>query len=203
MLSSTTKLSLSSNNKAMRHYAPYDKTKQKSQKGKKKERVIRLAKEWDIRIDAKPMDANKIVATIKKNLDQISYVLVSGVENPESAEVSWGSKEQHVHIALIAKDNISRDIALILCRGFPKTTSEYAVPRNTKFTYAGWYMHHTKTDLKLVKEPALRFEHGVLPQDLMDNETCKKVRLMFKKFGMDSTESKELNSIKFAAYLKE
>lgn len=187
----------------MRHYAPYDKTKQGSQKGKKKERVLRTAKEWDIRIDAKPMDANKIVATIKKNLDQITYVLVSGVENPESADVQWGSKEQHVHIALIAKDHISRDVALILCRGFPKTSSEYAVPRNTKFTYAGWYMHHTKMDMKLVKEPALRFEFGSLPEDPIDTETSKKVRMMFKKFGSDCTASKELNSIKFAAYLKD
>lgn len=187
----------------MRHYAPYDKTKQGSQKGKKKERKIRLAKEWDIRIDAKPMDANKIVACLKKNIEFLDYVLVSGVENPESAEVTWGSKEQHVHIALISKQSVSRDVALIYCRGFPKTTSEYAVPRNTKFTYAGWYMHHTKMDVKLVKEPALRFEHGTLPQDSIDEETSKKVRMMFKKFGSDSTASKDLNSIKFAAYLKD
>jgi hypothetical protein len=58
-------------------------------------------------------------------------------------------------------------------------------------------------DVKLVKEPALRFEHGSLPEDPIDAETSKKVRMMFKKFGSDSTASKELNTIKFAAYLQD
>lgn len=186
----------------MRHYAPYDKTKQRSQKGKKAERKVRLAKEWDIRIDCTPMHANKIVDHIKKNKEGIEYILVSGVEQPDT-EKNYGSKELHVHIALISSDEIDRDAALIKCRGYPKTTSEYAVPRNTKFTYSGWYMHHTKMDAKLVKEPALRFEFGTLPMDPINTDTCKKVKLMFKKFGCDSTASKELNSIKFAAYLKE
>lgn len=178
-------------------FAKVDKVRDQS--GHKKVVRERTSNEWDIRIDADNMYLEEIISNLKTQEDILTYALVSGLEQPDTA--SYGSKDIHTHLALVFKYNLRRDQVLAICRGNIKKTDEYAVPRNRKFTYAGWYMHHTKLDWKLVVEPAFRYEHGVLPADEQDDETKKKVQLMFKKFGGDDDGHAVANKCKFINYL--
>lgn len=186
----------------MRSYAPYDAKKQGSDAGKKKERKNRMSSEWDIRIDCDQEYADRIVSRLRESTGCATYVLVSGIEQPDDANISYGSKDLHVHICLITEYLLRRDQALSLIRGPIPVTQEYAVPRNTRFTYAGWYLHHTKMDWKLVKEPAIRYEFGILPTDPTDTESKKKVQAMFKKFGRDDVAHEEANKKKFGIWLE-
>lgn len=182
----------------MRTYAPYDRKKQGSDAGKKKIRQDRHSTEWDIRIDCDDAYATEIVNNLK-NCSIISYCLVSGLEQPD--DVKYGSKDVHVHIAIILEYALRRDQVLGLCRGLQKRTDEYCVPRNRKYTYAGWYLHHTKLDWKIVKDAPIRYERGVLPEDDPTEENIVAIKRLFKKFSMDDQVYQELNRIKFAKYL--
>jgi len=186
----------------MRSYAPYDRTLQSSQAGKKAERKTRTSTEWDIRIDAGPEYADRIVERLTESTGCATYVLVSGIEQPDKADITWGSKELHLHVCLVSEFELRRDQALAIIRGPIPEGEEYAVPRARKFTYAGWYLHHTKIDYKLVREPCIRFEYGTLPLDESTPEVKKKVQLMFKKFGSDDTAQREVNQAKFWMYLE-
>lgn len=181
----------------MRSYGKYA----KQYTGIKKERKERSSTEWDIRIDCTAPVADTIVETLKRGGPAINYVLVSGIEQPDNANIGWGSSELHVHIALVSEYPLRRDQALALCRGLLKVGEEYAVPRNRKFTYAGWYLHHTKIDWKVVSEPVIRYEYGTLPEDPSDDETKVKVQTMFKKFGGGESKHEEKNALKFLKWL--
>lgn len=197
----------------MRSYAPYDRKKQGSDAGKKKQRQVREHNEWDVRIDCDSKYADEIVNNLKNSTDLLEYALVSGIELPDNIEHPhnqinltggsnhYGSQEQHVHIGLVFKYKLRRDQVLATCRGLTKKTDEYAVPRNSRFTYAGWFMHHTKIDCKLVNEKSIRYEHGLLPHDALDDATKKNVLRMFNKFGKDSTETETENRTRFGAWL--
>lgn len=186
----------------VRAYAPYDRTKQGSDAGKKKERKERSSTEWDVRIDCDRTYAEEIVNNLKNALPIIEYCLVSGIEKADSEALSYGSKENHVHIALVFHYPLRRDQALAHCRGLLKKTDEYATPRNRKFTYAGWFLHHTKIDWKLASELPLRYEYGLLPADPLDEDTKKSVARMFNKFGKDSDLHEEENRKRFAQWLE-
>lgn len=183
----------------MRSFAPYDKTKQGGSASNKTRRV-RTSTEWDIRIDCDQKYVEEIIENLKKSRSLLSYALVSGLEQPD--EVKYGAKDIHCHIALIVEYNMRRDQVLALCRGHVKKTDEYCTPRNRKFTYAGWYLHHTKLDWKLVLEPAQRLEIGVLPDDELTEENKKEVLRMIKKFGCDEAAHENIMRIKFAKYLQ-
>lgn len=197
----------------MRTFAPYDKTRQGSQSGKKKERKDRTSDEWDVRIDCDATYADEIVKNIRDNEGLLKYALISGIERADNADgpkgsapllggtMNWGSQDNHIHIALIFKYNLRRDQVLSICRGFFKKTDEYAVPRNKKFTYAGWYMHHAKVDWKLVQELPVRLELGVLPEDEPTDYNIASIRRLFKKFGSDDLTQSALNQTRFAKYL--
>jgi len=182
----------------MRSYAPYDKTKQRTQAGDKKKRAERYSTEWDVRIDCDDDYATEIVNNLK-NSPIIKYCLVSGREQPDTT--SYGSKDVHIHIAIILEYGLRRDQVLGLCRGLQKRTDEYCTPRNRKYTYAGWYLHHTKLDWKIVKDAPIRYERGTLPEDDPTEENKKAIQRLFKKFSMDDETYQALNRIKFAMYL--
>jgi hypothetical protein len=186
----------------MRSFRPYDRTKQSSQEGKKKLYRERQSTEWDVRIDCDPEDANIIVEHIKASQSLLTYALVSGVEMPDVASAGkHHAKERHVHIALITEYPMRRDQILVLCRGFFKRGDEYAMPRNRKFTYAGWYLHHTKMDYKLVQQPAQLFECGHLPEDDLDEQSAAKVLRMFKKFGTGEPRQEAVNYERFSRWI--
>lgn len=194
-------------------YAPYDKTKQGPRKATLKDRKERKAKEWDIRIDCSALYADTICRTLEAKKESLQYCLVSGIEqadeqfikwdqqstNPQAG--SWGSKDNHVHIALIFQEEVTRDQVLGTCRGLFKTTDEYCTPRNKKFTYAGWYMHHAKIDWKMVDEPPVRLEFGVLPVDNDTPYNRASIKRLFKKFGSDDSTQKAENEKRFAQFL--
>lgn len=186
----------------VRSYAPYDRKKQGSDAGKKKERKERTSNEWDIRIDCDKSYAEEIVNNLKSASGVLDYALVSGIEKSDTEQLSNASKENHVHIALISKYPMRRDQVLSLCRGHLKKTDEYAMPRNRKFTYAGWFMHHTKIDWKLASEQSIRYEYGLLPMDPIDEDTKKSVLRMFNKFGKDSDKTEEENRTRFGLWLE-
>lgn len=185
----------------VRSFAPYDRTKQSSQAGKKKQRTERSSEEWDIRIDCEAPYAQIIQDKLFHSKDLINYCLVSGIEKADNEVLNNGSKENHIHIALITKYVMRRDQVLALCRGLVKCTEEYAVPRNKKFTYAGWYMHHTKGDSKLVQEPSMRLEFGVLPEDEDNEYNRTSILRLFSKFGSDSAQAIDDNKRRFSKFI--
>jgi len=198
----------------MRTFAPYDVKKQGSQAGKKKERQERTSNEWDVRIDCDRAYADEIVSNLKNSETIMDYCLVSGIELPDNIEFPhndknlvggsnhYGSQGEHIHIAIVFKYVLRRDQVLSHCRGLLKKTDEYAVPRNRKFTYAGWFLHHTKSDAKLVIEPNIRYEFGMLPRDSLDDNTKLAVQRMYNKFGRGGGLAQESdNCQRFADWL--
>lgn len=157
----------------------------------------REATEWDIRLDVNEvLTAEVIINNIKERLDELSYVLVSGVEHPDSSNQvppsytgsaprfsPTGSTEQHVHLCVVLCRPLKRGDVLQLVRGSRKLGDEYAAPRNAKFTYAGWVIHHSKADSKIDDEPLVRFEWGTLPMDPFTEECAGKIQGMLRKWG--------------------
>lgn len=164
----------------------------------KRERAERLDTEWDIRIDVNDViTPQSIRDSIMEDLLGLKYALISGVEVPDISRPNdpidytrGASKEDHVHIALIFDIPVNRERALRACRD-TKLTDEYAVPRNRRYTYAGWLAHHAKaTCKKFADEPTIFFEHGELPEDATDEATCWQVAKILKKFGTKEVKAR-------------
>jgi hypothetical protein len=161
-----------------------------------KERANREATEWDIRIDITPeCTLDYVLQTIKDSITtgDIVYTLIGGLENPDEAHEykSFGkSLQTHVHIALVMLFEINRATALKICRGPKKLSDEYCVPRNQKFTYAGWVAHHTKPYTKHDLECLIEYEYGTLPMDALNEETCWKVVKILKRYGTNDIKAR-------------
>ena len=152
-----------------------------------KEYRTRESTEWDVRVDCvNGITPETIRGQMQMRLPELVYGLIGGLERPDSVTVtdgSIGSKEDHVHIALVFLTPVCRATALKMCRE-TKVGDEYATPRNRKYTYAGWLAHHTKAAWKVDQEaPKVFFEYGTLPIDSYDEETCWKVIKILKKFA--------------------
>lgn len=147
----------------------------------------REATEWDIRLDVNELlTADVITSNIKERLDDLSYVVISGVERPDTNDIKpnqAGSTELHVHIGLVSHKPIKRGDVLQLLRGQRKLGDEYCAPRNARFTYAGWLIHHGKHSFKIDGEPLIRFEYGTLPLDPFTEETANKIKGLLGKWG--------------------
>lgn len=161
-----------------------------------KERQTRLATEWDVRLDVSDaLTVDNIIGFIKEELDELSYVLVSGVERPDSNlapsdgnQPTWKkspttSKENHVHLCIVLFVPRPRCDVLKLVRGPRKMGDEYCAPRNAKFPYAGWVIHHAKPGFKLDGEPDIRFERGNLPMDPFTSDWALKIQGLIRKWG--------------------
>ena len=154
----------------------------------------REATEWDVRVDVNALlTPEVIVSNIKERLDELSYVLVSGVERPDELPTtpSLGFKsanqnrstEHHVHLCIVLLKPGKRGDVLQLVRGTRKLGDEYCTPRNPRFAYAGWVIHHGKPGYKIDGEPLIRFESGTLPLDPFTEEVGVKIQGMLKKWG--------------------
>lgn len=164
-----------------------------------KQRQIRLATEWDIRLDVgTELPIEHILGRIREHLDGFLYVAVSGIERPDETKLvpptyggsqpkfsPSGSEQEHVHLCVVLLEPRCRTDVLRLLRGPRKLGDEYCTPRNAKFSYAGWLIHHAKPEWKIPGEPPLRFEHGTLPMDPLTIEWALKVQNMLKKWGYD------------------
>lgn len=171
----------------MRSYAKNHMYMWKSTAGKL-ERSTRKSTEWDVRLDVGlDLTVETIIDNIRASLDDILYVLVSGVELPEIKDTKESnqflSTETHVHIALIMNDEKIRGDVLRMLRGPRKIADEYATPRSKKFLYAGWILHHTKAEGKMDPSKLCLFEYGTCPMDPINSDTCKKYVYMAKKYG--------------------
>lgn len=132
--------------------------------------------EWDVRLDLiGGLTSAKILEHCVAHKDKFAYCLIGGEERPDhlpslmpqAQAYKPGSTEDHVHLAVILQRPAKRADVLQLLRG-PRSMgpgSEYAVPRNRKFVYAGWIAHHTKLVMKLDPERLKLYEHGDLPMD--------------------------------------
>lgn len=155
-----------------------------------KEYRTRESTEWDVRVDCvNGITPDTIRVQMQLRESDIVYGLIGGLEIadpvpgiPINVATSPMSKEQHVHIALVFLRPVCRATALKMCRE-TKLGDEYATPRNKRFTYAGWLAHHTKIAFKVDPESTLFYEHGTLPMDSYDEQTCWKVLKILKKFG--------------------
>ena len=67
---------------------------------------------------------------------------------------------------------------------------EYAAPRNAKFPYAGWVIHHAKPAFKLDGEPDIRFERGDLPMDPFTSDWALKIQGLMKKWGSPAMQQR-------------
>lgn len=163
----------------------------------RKEYRTRESTEWDVRVDCvNGITPETIRSQMQVRLPELVYGLIGGLENPDVGLLTapayqgtnpqfspTGSRENHVHVALVFLVPVCRATALKMCRE-TKLGDEYATPRNKKFTYAGWLAHHTKLAFKVDPEaPKVFFEHGTLPMDSYDEETCWKVVKILKKFA--------------------
>lgn len=152
----------------------------------RKEYRTRESTEWDVRVDCvHGITPETIRGQMQVRLPELVYGLIGGLERPDSTTLTdgaIGSKEDHVHVALVFLVPVCRATALKMCRE-TKVGDEYATPRNRKFTYAGWLAHHTKVAFKVDPESTLFYEYGTLPMDSYEEETCWKVLKILKKFG--------------------
>jgi hypothetical protein len=172
------------------------------------QRQSRCATEWDIRIDVSDaLTAENVINFIKENINDVQYVLVSGVEAPDIQPTQgcatktqvgpWngganqhGSKELHVHVALVVQVPKNRTEVLRMVRGPRKMGDEYAAPRNNKFSYAGWIIHHAKPGYKREGEPGIRYENGDLPMDPYTTEWALKIDSILRKWGSDAMKQR-------------
>ena len=162
----------------------------------RKEYRTRESTEWDVRVDCvNGITPDTIRATMQLRIADVVYALIGGLENPDVGLLTaptftgsdpqfspTGSRQDHVHIALVFLSPVCRATALKMCRD-TKLGDEYATPRNKKFTYAGWLAHHTKAAFKVDHASTLFYEFGTLPMDSYDEQTCWKVAKILKKFG--------------------
>jgi len=163
-----------------------------------KQRQERLATEWDIRLDVNEhLPVEDVVSRLRDAEDDLLYTLVSGVELPDKMQnpstgikgrpIPSGSTEHHVHVCVVLLAPLKRLDVLKMVRGPRKLGDEYAAPRNPKFTYAGWVIHHGKPGYKLEGEPLVRFESGTLPLDPLTTDSAMKIKDMLSKWGTDGT----------------
>lgn len=160
------------------------------------QRSTRTSREWDVRIDVnESINVQDIINNIKRHQDGILYVMVSGIERPDTTSIAnqHGSNEHHVHIAIVLLSEYNRNDVLVMLRGQRKHSDEYCAPRNTKFTYAGWIVHHSKQSYKLDNEPAVRYEYGTLPLDAMTIECARAMKRIFDKFDAPDTIKSRFN----------
>lgn len=165
----------------------------------------REATEWDIRLDVNELlTPDVIISNIKERLDELQYVLVSGVEHPDKTVgppsssytgntpkgFNLGSSENHVHLCVVLHKPLKRGDVLQLLRGSRKLADEYCTPRNPRFAYAGWVIHHGKPGFKIDDEPLIRFEFGTLPMDPFTENTANKIKSLLKKWGTPELEER-------------
>lgn len=160
-----------------------------------KQRQVRLATEWDIRLDVgEGLPVEDIINNAKNIKNDVLFVLVSGVESADKfcspngergKPIPSGSESEHVHLCLVLLEPKNRADVLALLRGKRKVLDEYAAPRNPKFSYAGWVIHHAKLDWKIPGEPGIRFEYGTLPMDPITTDWAVKIHGICKKWGSD------------------
>lgn len=167
-----------------------------------KERQTRPATEWDIRLDVtEQFTIDHIINNAKALKDTVQYILISGIEQPDDPQIlkqahsKWknavgGSLQDHVHVALVLYTPATRQDVLRMLRGTRKCGDEYCTPRNSKFTYAGWIIHHAKEESKKFCEPGIRYECGTPPFDPITTETALSVDRMLKKYGTPSTQER-------------
>jgi hypothetical protein len=162
-----------------------------------KERQARLATEWDVRVDVNDaFTADDVVKNLQLHEDELLYGLVSGVEIPDQESCkngefgSHGSSEHHVHVCIVLLAPLQRLDVLKLVRGPRKMGDEYCAPRNPKFTYAGWVIHHGKPGFKLDGEPLVRFEFGTPPMDPFTTDSAVAIVRMLKKWGTPEMEQR-------------
>lgn len=164
-----------------------------------KEYRTRESTEWDVRVDCvNGITPDTIRVQMQLRESDIVYGLIGGLERADKEHTETHdfngvaltpttsngsvSKQEHVHIALVFLRPVCRATALKMCRE-TKLGDEYATPRNKRFTYAGWLAHHTKAAFKVDPNVTLIYEHGTLPMDSYDEQTCWKVLKILKKFG--------------------
>lgn len=166
-----------------------------------KERQERLATEWDVRLDiSESLPVEDVLSRVRDNMDELLYVLVSGVERPDAIvqpngttwknPVGQTSNEHHVHLCVVLLAPLKRGDVLKMLRGCRKLGDEYAMPRNPALTYAGWVIHHGKPGFKLDGEPLVRLESGTLPMDPLTTDNAMKIKSLLKKWGTDSTHKR-------------
>lgn len=182
----------------------------------------RESTEWDVRLDlVDGFTSSKLLDRVVEFKDKFAFCIIGAEEKPDvhlsdaiarAGKAISGSEEIHVHVAVILQKPAKRGDVLQLLRG-PRpigTNNEYAVPRNPKFTYAGWIAHHTKVLTKINPDGPLKlYEHGDIPMDSYDEETCWKVIRMIKKFGNEEMKqrfksySEKIDEYKLAKAIKD
>lgn len=149
--------------------------------------AARESTQWDLRFDTATIDVNNLIMEARNHLDDALYILIGAKEfgshpifHPGGLPASHFDPTEHVHCALITKKPVKRWEALKFFRE-TKIDDEYCVPRNEKFTFLGWRLHHIKDDTKIGDERIL-FEYGTLPMDKINEHNIKEIKRMLAKF---------------------
>lgn len=155
----------------------------------------RVSTEWDLRIDlTEDVTISSIHERVSGSKASFVYLLISGVEfgkcrvdRPSNKGWITENEELHVHVAMVTTSPVNRLQALGFLRQ-SKSGGEYAVPRNTKHTYAGWRLHHNKPDTKIGSKAPI-WEYGTLPMDPFNGETGLKIYYMVRMYGDDNDKA--------------
>lgn len=167
---------------------------QRDQTGLREHYRQRTSKEWDISFNM-PIDfltmPDTLIATInvyiQDNPGVVSYALIGGIEVGTNDRSTTTKDEHHVHCALVITKEMTKEHALRVFQ-LPEVHDHnkhkrYAVPRDNKWSYVGWRLHHTKTDTKIDQSRSVLYEYGTLPTDLDTPDIKKQVYLANRKWN--------------------
>lgn len=169
----------------------------------RKQQTARIGKEWDVRVTLTDTyttgDVSKCVQDAKRSL---LWCLVGGAERGHSKQearegvpISFDEDgtavfdHDHHHLCLVFYQDHTYDQVLSMLH---KKRGEgiYAVVRNPVYTYAGWKIHATKPQTKIVETERVVTEFGTMPIDEDTDENRGKILYMVKKYGDDETKVK-------------
>lgn len=131
--------------------------------------------EWDIRFNiSENYDTDNIIYYAKKYYatGTLIYIHVSDVEVGEREEDQITGEgvdsmgKEHVHIALVCKEEVCKSSVLSAFQiGKSGITGYYCGIRDTALTYKGWMEYHRKTKTK-VNHRELLYREGKFPKDI-------------------------------------
>lgn len=129
--------------------------------------------------------AEAFVTYVREAIEaQLVYGMFGNVELGASTWKSVPDPKFHIHGALVFAEPVKLWTMKAAFKQFPGMVDVYVVPRNTKFPYKSWIMHHNKLETKVGSNVPL-WTTGKLPSDDGTADTLRQIIRMGRKFGFD------------------
>lgn len=125
----------------------------------------RTSTEWDFSVvvnDDKTRELLLERASALAASGDIEYLLIGGVEQQPNSAVKE-AQSKHIHGGVIFSKPVSR--STVVQRLVSECEGVYCTPRNPRYLYITWKIHHCKEETKVDPTELLLFEFGKLPSD--------------------------------------